>query len=189
MPTPPAVGWLRCRTLHLAESQIYCAPDKGEVHRLYPTLNLEQCLYGSYYSSFDVWLSAPPPGERGWISLATYTNVKNWQDLFAVNLGTEGGQTVLVLFHIPKFGQDRFERRTRIAFPMKKWVTIEVMVDARGLIHIFQDGRLVIRAVKDWGPSGPAICEAHWGLYAQGKTDFAHLLNDDIVLKSNGHPK
>ena len=48
---------------------------------------------------------------------------------------------------------------------------------------------LVLQAKKDWGPAGPAICEAHWGLYAEGKTDFAHLLNDDIVLRSSGHPK
>ena len=67
------------------------------------------------------------PHERGWISLATYSNVKNWQDLFGVNLGAEDGQTVLVLFHVPKFGQGRFERRTHIPFPMKKWVRIEVI--------------------------------------------------------------
>jgi hypothetical protein len=173
---------------YVSESQIYCALGKGKVHRLYPTLNLEQCLYGSYYSSFNVWLSAPPAEKRGWISLATYTNVKNWKDLFAVNLGTEAGQTVLVLFHVPKFGQSRFQRRERISFPMKQWVRIEVVVDAQGVIYVFQDGAPVLRATKDWGPAGPSICEAHWGLYADGNTDFAHLLNDDIVLRSNGYP-
>ena len=56
-------------------------------------------------------------------------------------------------------------------------------------IRVFQNGKLVLQAEKDWGPAGPSICEANWGLYAEGKTDFAHLLNDDILLKSNGHPK
>jgi hypothetical protein len=173
---------------YVSESQIFCPAGQKGIHRLYPTLNLEKCLYGSYYSSFDVWLSAPPARERGWVSLATYTNVKNWQDLFGVNLGTEGGQTVLVLFHVPTFGQGRFKRETLLAFPMKQWVRIEVVVDARNGIRVYQDGSLVMRAAKDWGPAGPSICEAHWGLYAQGKTDFAHLLNDNIVLRSSGHP-
>jgi hypothetical protein len=183
VPDPTASG-----RGYVSESQIYCALGNGKVHRLYPTLNLERCLYGSYYSSFYVWLSAPPAAERGWISLATYSNVKNWQDLFGVNLGVEDGQTVLVLFHVPKVGQGRFERRTHIPFPMKKWVRIEVLVDAQGMIRVFQDGAPVMRAAKDWGPTGPSICEAHWGLYADGQTDFAHLLNDDIILRSNGYP-
>lgn len=174
---------------YVSESQIYCALGKGQVHRLYPTLNLERCLYGSYYSSFDVWLSAPPTAERGWISLATYTNVKNWKDLFAVNLGTEAAQVALVLFHVPKFGQSRFQRRAQIPFPMKQWVRVEVAVDANGVIHVFQDGVPVLRARKDWGPAGPSICEAHWGLYAEGSTDFAHLLNDNILLRSSGYPQ
>jgi len=184
VPDPTASG-----RGYVSESQIFCALGKGKVHRLYPTFNLEQCLYGSYYSSFDVWLSAPPASGHGWISLATYSNVKNWKDLFGVNLGVEAGQAALVLFHVPKFGQGRFERRTRIPFPMKRWVRIEVMVDAQGVIHVLQDGAPVLRAMKDWGPGGPSICEAHWGLYADGKTDFVHLLNDDIVLRSNGYPK
>ena len=174
---------------YVSESQIFCSAGQKGIHRLYPTLNLEKCLYGSYYSSFDVWLSAPPAQERGWVSLATYTHVKNWQDLFGVNLGTEGGQPALVLFHVPTFGQGRFKREGRLAFPMKQWVRIEVVVDTGKGIRVFQDGTLVLRAVKDWGPAGPSICEAHWGLYAQGKTDFAHLLNDNITLRSNGHPK
>jgi len=184
VPDPSAAG-----RGYVAESQIYCALGNGEVHRLYPTLNLEKCLYGSYYSSFYVWLSAPPAAERGWISLATYSNLKNWQDLFGVNLGSEDGKNVLVLFHVPKFGRSRFKRKARLDFPMKKWVKIEVVVDARKDIRVFQNGTLVLQATKDWGPTGPSICEAHWGLYAEGKTDFAHLLNDDILLKSNGHPK
>ena len=184
VPDPTASG-----RGHVSESQIYCSPGANGVHRLYPTLNLEKCLYGSYYSAFDVWLSAPPAAERGWISLATYSSEKNWQDLFGVNLGTEDGQNVLVLFHVPTFGQGRFKRKARLAFPMKKWVKIEVMVTAGDGIRVFQDETLVLQAARDWGASGPAICEAHWGLYAQGKTDFAHLLNDDIILKSNGYPK
>jgi hypothetical protein len=174
---------------YVSESQIFCSAGQKGIHRLYPTLNLEKCLYGSYYSSFDVWLSAPPAQERGWVSLATYTNVKNWQDLFGVNLDTEDGQPVLVLFHVPKFGQGRFKREARLAFPMKQWVRIDVVVDTRKGIRVFQDGTLVMRAAKDWGPAGPSICEAHWGLYAQGKTDFAHLLNDNITLRSSGYPK
>ena len=174
---------------YVSESQIFCSAGQKAVHRLYPTLNLEKCLYGSYYSSFYVWLSVPPAQERGWVSLATYTNVKNWQDLFGVNLDTEDGQPVLVLFHVPKYGQGRFKRSARLAFPMKQWVRIEVVVSEQGAISVFQDEKLVLQAVKDWGPAGPSICEAHWGLYAEGKTDFAHLLNDDIVLRSSGHPK
>jgi len=174
---------------YVSESQIFCSSGQKGAHRLYPTLNLEKCLYGSYYSSFYVWLSAPPAQERGWVSLATYTNLKNWQDLFGVNLGTADGQLQLVLFHVPTFGQGQFKRPTRLAFPMKQWVRIEVVVSEQGTISVFQDEKLALQAVKDWGPAGPAICEAHWGLYAEGKTDFAHLLNDDIVLRTNGHPK
>ena len=174
---------------YVAESQVLCAQEKGTVHRLYPTLNLEKCLYGSYYSAFDVWLSAPPVAEPAWISLATYTNVKNWQDLFGVNLGSKDGQIELVLFHVPKFGQGRFERKARIGFPMKQWVNIEVMVDEIQGIRVFQDQKLVLQAKKKWGPAGPAICEAHWGLYAHGDVDFAHLLNDDILLRSTGSAK
>jgi hypothetical protein len=189
-------GWLRIAPDptgsgrgYVAESQIICPNDKGEVHRLYPTLNLEKCRYGSYYSSFYVWLSAAPVEDRPWISLATYTNVKNWQDLFGVNLGTEEGQTVLVLFHVPKFGQGRFKRVARLAFPMKRWVKIEVLVSEHGFIRVFQDKTLLLQASKEWGAAGPAICEAHWGLYAHGEIDYAHLLNDDILLKSNGYLK
>jgi hypothetical protein len=173
----------------VAESQILCAQEKGMVHRLYPTLNLDKCLYGSYYSAFDVWLRAPPVAEPGWISLATYTNVKNWQDLFGVNLGTQNGRIALVLFHVPRFGQGQFERKTRVDFPMEQWVKIEVMVDEAQGIRVFQDKTLVLQASKDWGPAGPAICEAHWGLYAHENIDFAHLLNDDILLRSNGSAK
>ena len=102
---------------------------------------------------------------------------------------SEDGKTVLVLFHVPKFGKGHFKREARLDFPMKKWVKIEVLVGARKGIRVFQSGELVLQAEKDWGPAGPSNCEAHWGLYAEGKTDFAHLLNDDILLKSNGHPK
>ena len=172
---------------YVAESQILCAREKS--HRLYPMIKLEQCLYGNYYSAFDVWISAPPVAEPAWISLATYTNVKDWQDLFGVNLGRHDGRPALVLFHVPKIGQGRFERKASIAFPMKQWVKIEVIVDGKRGIRVFQDKTLVLQARKDWGPAGPAICEAHWGLYAHGDVDFAHLLNDDILLRSNGRPK
>lgn len=174
---------------YVSESQIFCSAGEKAVHRLYPTLNLEKCLYGSYTSSFEVWLSAPPASQRGWISLATYSNAKNWQDLFGVNLGTEEGQTVLVLFHVPTFGQGRFKRHTRLAFPMKRWVRIDVVVSAGEGIRVFQNGTLVLQADKNWGPAGPSLCEAHWGLYAEGKTDFGHLLNDNIDLRFNGYRK
>ena len=168
----------------VAESQIFCS--EKAVHRLYPTFNLDTCLYGSYYSAFDVWVSSPPIVAPGWISLATYTNEKNWRDLFGVNLDGKDGNFTLVLFHVPKFGQGRFERKAPIDFPMKRWVRIEVMVDAAQGIRVFQDRTLVLQAEKDWGPAGPAVCEAHWGLYADGGVEFVHLLNDNIVLRSNG---
>ena len=171
---------------YVAESQIFCSAGEKAVHRLYPTLNLEKCLYGSYSSSFDVWLSLRLAVHRGWISLATYSNVKNWQDLFGVNLGTENGQPVLVLFHVPTFGQGRFKRHARLSFPMKRWVRIRVEVSAREGIRVFQDGTLVLQSKKDWGPAGPSVCEAHWGLYAEGITDFGHLLNDNIDVRFNG---
>lgn len=172
---------------NVAESQIFCAREQA--HRLYPTLNIENCLYGSYYSAFDVWVSAPPFAEPDWISLATYTNKRQWKDLFGVNLGCKDGQFNLVMFHVPKFGQGLFERKARTPFPMKQWVRIEVMVDETQGIRIFQDKTLVLQAHKDWGPEGPVICEAHWGLYADGDIRFVHLLNDNIVLRSNGIAK
>ena len=184
VPDPTASG-----RGYVSESQVFCSPGDKGVHRLYPTLNLEKCLYGSYYSAFDVWLWAPPVAEPAWISLATYTNVKNWQDLFGVNLGNKDGQIELVLFHVPKFGQGLFVRKAHIGFPMKQWVRIEVMVDEKQGIRVFQDKTLVLQANKDWEPAGAAICEAHWGFYAHGDIDFAHLLNDDILLRSNGHSK
>ena len=41
---------------------------------------------------------------------------------------------------------------------------------------------------KKWGVKGPAICEAHWGLYSGRKTKTTVILNDYIRLVSCGKP-
>jgi len=47
---------------------------------------------------------------------------------------------------------------------------------------LFQDERLVAEAPKNWGPEGVGLCEAHWGLYGEGKNRSGLLLNDDITV-------
>ena len=173
----------------VAESLIFCTEPRGRSHRLYPTVELGSCYRGNYYSAFSVWISVPHPAQRGWISLATYSNDKGWQDLFGINLDAVGGKTMLGLFHVPTFGQGKFERLAWLALPMERWVSIEVEVDEAGHIQVFQDGTLVIRAEKWYAQARPVICEAHWGLYAEGNTASARLLNDDIVLMSGGRLK
>ena len=123
----------------------------------------------------------PKHGERGWFSFATYSSRKEWGDLFGVNLGHEEGEDRLVLFHVPVFGKGNFMRLSRIPFPMRQWVKIEVRVDQSGVM-LFQDDRLVAEAQKNWGPEGAGLCEAHWGLYGEGKNQSGLLLNDDITV-------
>jgi hypothetical protein len=158
------------------------ASSPADSHRLYPVFALKQCYQGSYSSSFYVWADLPPHStERGWISFATYSNQAGWKDLFGVNLGHENGRDCLVLFHVPEFGKGDFTRFEPVPFPMKEWVTITVKVDQSGIM-LLQNDRLVAEAKKNWGPNGVSLCEAHWGLYSQGKTSSGILLNDNISI-------
>ena len=157
------------------------APAGGDSHRLYPVLMLPEAYRGSYRSVFRVWADLPPASERGWFSFATYTNRRDWKDLFGVNLGFEQGEDRLVLFHVPVFGKGSFTRISTIPFPKRQWVTVEVRVDRSGVL-LFQDDRLIAEARKDWGPEGVGLCEAHWGLYAQGKNSRGVVLNDDVEV-------
>lgn len=86
-----------------------------------------------------------------------------------------------MLFHVPEFGKGDFTRYATIPFPMKEWVTITVKVDRTGIM-LLQNDRLVAEAKKNWGPDGVSLCEAHWGLYSQGKTARGILLNDNISI-------
>lgn len=157
------------------------SPPGGDSHRLYPALLLADCYRGAYTSAFSVWVDVPHDGQRGWFSFATYSSRKDWGDLFGVNLGHEEGEDRLVLFHVPVFGKGNFTRLSRIPFPMRQWVKIEVRVDQSGVM-LFQDDRLVAEAEKNWGPEGAGLCEAHWGLYGEGKNRSGLLLNDDITV-------
>ena len=158
------------------------SPPPADSHRLYPVFMLPECYRGGYTSTFSVWADLPPhSAQRGWISFATYTNKLDWKDLFGVNLGHENGQDCLVLFHVPEFGKGNFTRFSSIPFPMKTWVTISVKVDDTGIM-LFQNDRLAAEAKKNWGPDGVGLCEAHWGLYGQGKTAGGLLLNDDLSI-------
>jgi hypothetical protein len=80
----------------------------GDSHRIYPALLLPECYHGGYRSSFKVWADLPPSSERGWISFATYSNKKDWKDLFGINLGFEQGEDRLVLFHVPVFSKGTY---------------------------------------------------------------------------------
>ncbi|UCD33763.1 MAG: hypothetical protein JSV38_07880 [Desulfobacterales bacterium] len=173
---------------YVYQGQVTCSASNSQNHRLYPTLNLERCLKGPFKSTFWLWADIPLKDSQGWVSFATYTNVKNWKDLFGVNLDTKNGSAYLVIFHVPKFGKGEFIKESPVNFPMKKWVRVDVSVEADGQIKVYQDKHLVASALKDWGPDGPAICEAHWGLYAEGRTERALLLNDDISIISYGIP-
>ena len=153
----------------------------NESHRLYPALMLPDCYRGPYSSVFHVWSDLPLDKEHGWFSFATYTNRKEWQDLFGVNLGEENGESRLILFHVPVVGKGDFTRISPIPFPMKQWVKIEVSVDSSGIM-LLQDDRLVAEAKKTWGREGPGLCEAHWGMYAQGKNSSGVILNDDVSI-------
>lgn len=161
------------------------SPGGGDSHRIYPALLLPECYRGAYTSTFEVWADLPPAAERGWISFATYTNRKDWQDLFGVNLGHEQGMDTLDLAHVPVIGTGSFTRISRIPFPMRQWVTIQVRVDTGGIM-LLQDDRLVAEAKKSWGAEGPGLCEAHWGLYGQGKNKSGVLLNDNLSIVLDG---
>ncbi len=174
---------------HVHKAEVLCPDPKGDNHRLYPTQNFKTCLPAPYLSTFWVWVDLPPEKERGWVSLATYTNKKNWQDLFGVNLETKNGRLKLVLFHTPVKGKAVFLREVEDAFPQKQWVRIDVVVHDFGLIRVFQNRFPLLSAMKEWGPDGPALCEAHWGLYSRGNTARGVILNDDIgvwVKKGRG---
>jgi hypothetical protein len=157
-------------------------PKSSDKHRLYPTLNFNQCYSGSFQSTFLAWVDLPPTKKRGWVSLATYSNVKNWLDLFGINLEPTDKGDRLILFHVPKLGQDSFVRESYIEFPMKEWVEIKVNVNSFGLVQLYQNGILIGSALKDFGANGPAICEAHWGFYGKGNTQRGMILNDDITI-------
>lgn len=174
---------------HVYRGQIFCSSIESSIenHRIYPTLNLKECLYGPYKSSFMVWADIDDINDFGWISLATYTNKKNWQDLFGLNLVSDNGIVKLIIFHVPIFGKSKYEKVSDLGFPLKKWVHLALDVDRDG-IRVYQDGKLVIKARKRWGNKGPAVCESHWGLYADAKTNKVLILNDDIFLISYGNP-
>ena len=157
------------------------APPGGDSHRMYPALLLPECYRGGYRSSFHVWAELPSSRERGWFSFATYSNKKDWKDLFGVNLGFEQGEDRLVLFHVPVFSKGTFTRISSIPFPMRQWVKVDVKVDDSGIM-LFQDDRLIGEAKKEWGADGVGLCEAHWGLYGQDKNRSGLLLNDDITV-------
>jgi hypothetical protein len=162
------------------------SPPPGDSHRLYPVFMLPECYRGTYSSTFSVWADLPPHSATcGWISFATYSNMMNWKDLYGVNLGHEDGVDRLVLFHVPTFGKGDFTRFASVPFPMKKWVSITVKVDDSGIM-LFQDERLVAEAKKSWGAEGVGVCEAHWGLYGQGKTASGVLLNDNVSVTFDG---
>lgn len=157
------------------------SPPGADSHRLYPVLLLSEGYRGAYRSSFRVWADVPPGPERGWFSFATYSNKRDWKDLFGVNLGFEQGEDRLVLFHVPEFGKGDYHKISIVPFPLRRWVTVEVRVDEGGIL-LFQDGRLIAEAAKAWGPEGVGLWEAHWGLYAQGKNRRGVVLNDDVSL-------
>lgn len=159
---------------------VAAVPSGGDSHRLYPML-LMPCYRGAYSSRFLVWADIPTNQDRGWYSFATYSNTKDWGDLFGVNLAREEGEDRLVLFHTPSMGKGEFTRLSRIPFPMRKWVKIEVRVDQNGIM-LSQDDRLIAEAKKEWGAEGVGLCEAHWGMYAQGKNSSGVVLNDDIAV-------
>ncbi len=177
VPDPTAAG----RGSVLKGEITSVSPQGGDSHRLYPALLLPECYHGAYTSTFSVWADVPKNGQRGWFSFATYTNRKDWNDLFGVNLGFEEGEDRLVLFHVPVFGKGNFTRLSRKPFPMRQWVKIDVRVDQGGIM-LFQDDRLVAEARKNWGPEGVGLCEAHWGLYGEGKNRSGLMLNDDISV-------
>ena len=156
-------------------------PFGGESHRFYPCLLLPECYRGGYRSSFLLWADLPPAAERGWFSFATYSSKKEWKDLFGVNLGFEQGVDCLVLFHVPSFGKGAFTRVSRIPFPMRRWVKVEVRVDDGGIL-LFQDDLLIAEAKKDWGGEGAGLCEAHWGLYGEGRNLRGTVLNDEVTV-------
>lgn len=166
--------------------EISCSDSDSlqDSHRLYPTLNLKECSFGPYNSSFLVWIDLADIKDFEWISIATYSNKKNWQDLFGLNLIPKNDGVKLIIFHVPTFGIGKFEKVSNLYFPLRKWVKIDINV-GNSEIKIYQDGELIIKAKKQWGVNGPSICEAHWGLYADRNTKNVVILNDDIYLYSN----
>ena len=168
---------------YVHKAEINCSLNvPGNNHRLYPILSFPDCHYGPYDSTFWIWVDLPMSGSGGWVSLATYANKKNWMDLFGVNIEFDVGVKQLTLFHIPVLGKGDFIREKRLPIPMRQWVHVEVKVNPLGLIEVFQDRVRILSAWKDFGSRGPAICEAHWGLYAEGQIHRAVVMNDDISI-------
>jgi hypothetical protein len=178
MPDPTGSG----RGNVLSGEITAASPPGGDSHRLYPVLLLPECYRGAYRSRFEVRADLPPTTEQGWYSFATYTNKQNWQDLFGVNLGVEKGENRLILFHVPVVGKGTYTKISSIPFPLRQWVTLEVQVDNSGIL-LYQDDHLIAEAVKQWGPEGVGLCEAHWGMYGQGKNRRGTILNGSINIR------
>lgn len=96
------------------------------------------------------WSDLPSERERGWISLATYTNARNWTDLFGLNLVSINEIFQLKILHVPTFGKGDFKSEKNIAFLMRRWVYRKVEVDFESLM-VYQDGNLVATPKKEMG--------------------------------------
>ncbi len=166
----------------VALGEITCPSPDGGSHRLYPTVDLPRCYLGPFRSQFLVWFDVPEAPKQGWISIATYSTVKGWKDLFGLMLAYRDGAWWMDLSHVPVFGKGDYTREAKIPFPTATWVRVGVTVAEDGLIRVFQDGTLVMTAEKRWDQGMPSLCEAHWGLYAHGAVGKALVLNDDLSI-------
>ena len=173
---------------YVYRGEVTCARPDGSSHRLYPTIDFPRCRLGPYRSKFLVWVDVPQVPGKGWVSVATYSVRKNWQDVFGLNLTLRDNAWWMELFHVPVFGKGDFHTEKKIPFPLRKWVQVTVEVGEDGLIHVYQDGTMILTAPKKWEQGIPALCEAHWGFYAAGQIADGMILNDDIDIYFLANP-
>jgi len=157
----------------------------GPNHRGYPTVQLWR-LPGNGFATpaaVDLWVwvdVAMRPGQ--WVSLATLSADASdrWARVVTVNLDPNGW---IDLFHVPSPGQHRVEFETHRAFPLRRWVHLQITIDfasSGGFVAVQQDGALVARARVDGGHG--RLEQAHFGMYAIPSLTTGKVCNDDLKI-------
>lgn len=163
-------------------------PD-GPNHRGYPTVQLNVRPRGCVTPCLvDLWVWQDIPLQPGeWFSVATLTASTSsaWLGQL-VNVGSEGW---LHAMHVPSPGlADRVYQRTDIAFPVRTWVRVRVLIDYRatgGAIAVWQNNTLMsvarIDPTLDLNGCG-VLNQAHFGLYTPPTIATGVIYNDALVI-------
>ena len=138
---------------------------------------------GRYY----VDVNPAEVGNDEFLSLVTLSLYPT--SLVTVNLkvdstGPTAGRLRLLLWHTPSFGDGDQTRNAYVVFPTRQWVEVVVTLSPAGTVQVFQDGRLVLTALKR---DAPGHVEAvHFGGYASAAVSGWTIGNDDLRLQTYG---